>query len=84
MKLSIWKKPGTDQIRIYFNGSGGGDGTVFAIEQDVGFAIKFSARGYPSQQDAIMDRIDMALADLNGGERVATWQELIKIWREQS
>jgi hypothetical protein len=78
MKLATWTKPGTNDTRIYFNGIGS-DVKVFAVQQDSGFIIKFSAPGYNSQQDMMMDVIDSELAEMNGGERVTTWNELINL-----
>lgn len=78
MKLATWKKPGTNDTRIYFNGISG-EVKAFAVQQDTSFIIKFSGQLYPSQQDAIMDQIDMNLSEMNGGVRVTTWNELINL-----
>lgn len=78
MKASIWKKPGTNDVRVYFNGIGG-DVKTFAIEEDSRFVIKFSRSMYPSQQDALLDSIDRELEAMNGGERVIQWGDLLNL-----
>ena len=78
MKLSTWTKPGTTETRIYFNGISS-DVKVFAVENSGMFEIKFSRGLYTSQQDTIMDQIDSDLEEMNGGERVIRWEDLLKL-----
>lgn len=78
MKLATWKKPGTTDTRIYFNGLGG-DVKLFAVQDADRFEIKFSASLYPSQKDALLDRIDVALEEMNNGERVILWSDLLNL-----
>ncbi len=83
MKLAKWQKPGSDETRVYFNGLYEAENRgikVYAIENAGAFQICFSKNLYPSQQDAIMDRIDSELADKNGGVRVTTWAELLRFF----
>ncbi len=78
MKISKWNKPGTNEVRVYFNGVAE-DVKVFAVQNGNCFEIKFSRNMYNSQKDSIMDSIDMDLNEMNDGENVTTWEELLKL-----
>ena len=82
MKFAKWNKPGTNEVRIYINGSGV-DGKPFITslngegEAD-SWAIKCFGL-YPSQLDSLTDRVESALAELNNGERPVTFGEVLAI-----
>lgn len=78
MRLSTWTKPGTTETRIYFNGVHS-EVKVFAVENSGMFEVKFSRGLYTSQQDALMDQIERNLEEMNGGERVVRWEDLLKL-----
>ena len=78
MKLATWTKPGTEETRIYFNGIGG-SAKVFATEVSGMFVLNFSRGLYTSQQDALSDQIERELEEMNGGERVVRWEDLLKL-----
>ena len=84
MKIAAWTKPNTTETRIYFNGvyaAESEDVKVFAVARtdSKGFEIKFSGRMFPSKQDEIMNSIDFELMEMNGGERVTEFAELLKL-----
>ena len=80
MKLGTWNKPNSTETRVYFNGlhDAAANGVkVFAIETDSDrFEVRFSGNIYPNQKDAILDRIDHELEEMNSGNRVLRFSEL--------
>ena len=78
MKLSKWQRPGTNEVRVYFNGITT-DSKVFAVDNDGNYEIRFSPRLYNSEQDRIMDMIDVELREANGGEPVVKFDDLLSL-----
>ena len=82
MKLSTWNKPNSNEVRVYFNGmhDAAANGLkVFAVQSESCFEVRFSGNAYNSVKDAILDRIDSELEELNNGERVLLWTDLLAL-----
>ena len=82
MKLSTWNKPNSNEVRVYFNGlhDASANGLkVFAVESDTRFEVRFSGNAYHSVKDSILDRIDSELEEMNNGERVLLWSDLLAL-----
>jgi hypothetical protein len=77
MKLGLWKKPGTDEIRVYFNGVHA-EAKVFAVQNGTMYDIRVSVRMYPSQKDALMDSIERELEEM-AGKDVRRWDDLLAL-----
>ena len=82
MKISTWNKPNSNEVRVYFNGlyEASSNGIkVFAVKSDDRFEIRFTGMAYSSTKDAILNTIDTELEEMNGGERVNKWEQLINL-----
>jgi len=82
MKFAKWTKPGTNETRIYINGSGVEGKPFITSLNGEGDADSYTVKCfglYPSQLDALMDRVESALAELNGGDRPVKFGEVLAI-----
>jgi hypothetical protein len=82
MKFAKWIKPGTNEIRVYINGlcvdgrpyitSLNGEGA------DDCWTVKCFGL-YPSQLDELMNRVESALSELNGGVAPVKFGEVLNL-----
>jgi hypothetical protein len=81
MQIATWKKPGTDEMRIYFNDVFS-TFTAFAVETDDDqFEIKFSSYFgglRRDQKDEALDILGNLLEEMSG-ERVTNFSQLLKL-----
>ena len=78
MKASKWIKPGTNETRVYFSVQQGVK--VFAVKSDNDrFDVRFAPCDFHFNKDSILNIIDIELEELNNGERVILWSDLIKL-----
>lgn len=82
MKFAKWTKPGNNETRIYINGSGV-EGKPFITslngEGDEDYYTVKCFGLYPSQLEALMDRVEAALTELNGGDHPMKFGEVLAL-----
>jgi hypothetical protein len=107
MNLLTWKKPDSNEVRVYFNDVYDASEyhvQVFAVESDTLFQFRFSENSYnltmlarPLRsrstmlisgfqrhayrrvKDSILDYIDRELEEMNSGEPVLLWSDLLAL-----
>lgn len=82
MKFAKWVKPGTNEVRVYINGTSVEGRPFITSLNGEGAADSYTVKCfglYTSQLDALMDEVENELASLNGGERPVTFGEVLAI-----
>lgn len=75
MKFSKWIKPGTSEVRIYI----AGENKAYLSDNGAG-GWKVNCHGlYNSQLDALTNRVEDELAELNGGERFYEFAKVLEL-----
>lgn len=75
MNFNKWQKPGSSEIRVYISG----ENKAYVTDNGSGGWKVVSYGLYTSQLDALTDRVEDALAELNGGERFYEFSRVLEL-----
>lgn len=81
MKFAAWTNPRTGETRVYINGAGVEKAYIAPLnagEADGAYTVKCYGL-YTSQLDELMNRVEDELTSLNGGERPASFNDVLAI-----
>lgn len=84
MKLAKWNKPGTNEVRIYINGITelfGKKAYITALNNE-GEADNWTIKSFDvfgSALDSLVDRVESALIEMNNGENVVTFGQVLAL-----